>query len=642
MIRRALAVLLFGASLGAGEAAASPGPQPLAAPPPLPIPVDRPYPGPIRLEVDARDIAHRVIRVREVIPLRDGGPQILLYPEWLPGTHAPRGPLKDLAGLTIRADGRPVAWRRDPVAVSAFHVEAPPGARLLELTFQYLTPTAADQGRIVMTREILDLQWNAVALYPAGVFARQVQVEPSLRLPPDWDFGSALRPVSAGSEGVRFQAVDFETLVDSPVLAGRYVKAVDLDSGPRPVRLTMVADRPELLAATPSQLARLREVVVQADRLYRARHFDHYDFLLGLSERIGNLGLEHHQSTEILTRATYFTNWDGLAATHDTVAHEYTHSWNGKFRRPADLWTADFNTPMRGSLLWVYEGQTQYWGFVLAARSGMLSRQEALDAIANTAATYELRAGRGWRTVADTTADPIVAARRPIPWVSWQRSEDYYQEGELVWLEADTLIRSRSGGRRSLDDFAGAFFGGQAGDRGPLTYRLEDVVAALGRVQAYDWAGFLRDRIDRVQPHAPLEGLARGGYRLVFTAEPTGWLLSNETRRGIVDLTFSAGLVLNTEGVVTGVQWEGPAYEAGLLVGDRMVSVDGEPYSPSLLRAAIRRAAERRAPIELILRSQDQYRALRLSYFGGLRYPRLERTGPGPAMLDQILTPKEQ
>ncbi|WP_309606051.1 peptidase M61 [Phenylobacterium sp.] len=621
-------------------------PQPSPMPPATAAPQDVAYPGgPLRLEVDATDTERRIVQVRETIPVAGPGPITLLYPQWLPGNHAPRGPLEKIAGLVIRAGGKVVPWLRDPVDVFAFHLDAPTGTRALEIEFQYLSPTAGDQGRVTMTPEMLNLQWNTLALYPAGYFSRRVQVETSVRLPQGWAYATALEvlsPTAGPAAGlVRFKPVSLDVLVDSPLVAGRYVRIVDLDPGAKiPVRLDIFADRPELLDANAEQLERHRELVRQSYKLFGARHYDHYDFLLSLSDRMGGIGLEHHRSSEDGTSPTYFLDWPALAATRDLLPHEFAHAWNGKFRRPADLWTPNFNLPMRGSLLWVYEGQTQYWGFVLSGRSGLLTKQEALDALAATAAIYETRVGRGWRPVEDTTDDPVVNARRPQAWTSWQRSEDYYSEGQLVWLDVDTLIRSRSGGKRSLDDFARGFFGIEDGNGSERPYAFDDVVAGLNAVEPYDWAQFLNARINDVAPRPPLDGLARGGWRLVYTDTPTAYFKSTEAGRKIVDLTYSVGMVLTQGAEIAGVQWDGPAFKAGLTVGGKLIAVNGIAYDADRLKEAIT-AARTGGPLSLLVKTGDHYRTVDIGYRGGLRYPRLERLDGTPDLLSAIYAPRK-
>lgn len=620
----------------------SPGPQPLPMPAPIAAPVDAPYPGVIRLRVDATDLARHVFSVHETIPVRANEPTVLLFPQWIPGNHSPTGRIEKVAGLMIRANGARVEWTRDPVDVFAFHIHVPPGTAAIDVDFQFTSPIEPAEGRIVMTPDMLNLQWNAFALYPAGYFSRQITVEPSVRLPEGWQFGTALETASNDNGVTTFKPVSLETLVDSPMFAARYFKRLDLDpSGRTPVRLNIVADRPELLEVKPEQLEAHRALVQQAYKLFGSHHYDRYDFLLALTSRMGGIGLEHHQSSENGTVPGYFTDWDRNADGRDLLPHEYAHSWNGKFRRPADLWTPNFNVPMRDTLLWVYEGQTQYWGVVLAARAGLLTRQQVLDSMAATAATYDHRVGRQWRPLQDTTNDPIAALRRPLPWRSWERSEDYYFEGQLVWLDADTLIRELSGDRRSLDDFAQVFFGVNDGSRVPVTYTFEDVVRALNGVQPYDWATFLRGRLDGLGPKAPLDGVARGGYKLVYTETPSDFIRGSEARRGVADLTYSLGFVVGRTGLLADVLWDGLAYKQGLTIGTQIIAVDSAAFDPDRLKEAVKAAQKSGAAIELLVRNGDRYRTVRMDYRGGLRYPRFVRDGGAPARLDDILTARK-
>jgi len=638
------ALLAFAAACalaGAAHAQPSPGPQPAPLPAPAAAPRDVAYPGVIQLAVDATDLDRRIFRVRQAIPVAGAGELTLLYPEWLPGHHAPRGPINQVAGLTVRANGQPLAWRRDPVNVYAFHVDVPANVEALEVEFQFVSPTAGSQGRVVSTQDMLNLQWNQVLLYPAGYFARRITVAPRVRLPAGWGFAGALDGAVRAGDEVSFKPTDLETLVDSPLFAGRHFKRIELDDGRAPVRLNVVADSPELLNAQPEQVARHRALVKQADKLFGARPFDHYDFLLALTERMGSIGLEHHRSSENGTVPGYFTEWSKTAPARDLLPHEYVHSWNGKYRRPAGLWTANYAVPMRGDLLWLYEGQTQYWGQVLSARSGLWTRDQALEALAMTAALYGGRPGRSWRSVEDTTYDPIINARRPIPWNSWQRSEDYYSEGMLVWLDADTLIRERSGGKRSLDDFARSFFGGSDGAWAPVTYTFDDIVAALNKVEPYDWATFLRGRFVDVAPEPPLDGLARGGWRLTFTEQPTQFWKDNEARRGGADLSYSIGLTLGRDGAITGVLWDSPAFKAGLTVGGKLLAVNGLAYDADGLKQAITAAKTGQEPVRLIVQNGPYFRTVALDYHGGLRYPRLERIPDRPDRLSAILTPRK-
>ncbi len=634
-------MMALGATLVTGLAEAQGAPQPAPAAPPIEAPRDVPYPGVIRLAVDATDLAHAIFSVRETIPVAGPGPMTLLFPKWLPGNHSPTGPIDKLAGLVVTAGGGPVPWRRDPVDVNAFHVDVPAGANALDLSFQFLSPVSTREGRVMMTPDMLSLEWDTVVLYPAGYFSRQITVAPSVKLPAGFTAASALETTGASGDQISFRPTTLNTLVDSPLIAGRYFRRFDLDpGGPAPVHLDVIADRPDELAATESEIAAHKALVKQAYALFASHHYDHYDFLFSLSDKMGGIGLEHHQSSEDGTIPNYFTDWATTPAGRDLLAHEYTHSWNGKFRRPADLWTANFNVPMRDSLLWVYEGQTQYWGYVLAARSGLLSRQDALDAIAGVAATYDHRAGRSWRDLEDTTNDPIIAMRRPLSWLSWQRAEDYYSEGQLVWLDADTLIRKLSSGRRSLDDFAKAFFGVDNGSFVTDTYTFDDVVAALNAVQPYDWATFLHVRLQGRGPGAPLDGLARGGYRLIYTPVESPYFASAEKIRKITDFGFALGLTVGKEGVLTDVAWDGPAFKAGLTAGTQIVAVNGDVYDPDLLKDAVKAAKASTAPITLLVKDNDRYRTVAVDYHGGPRYPHLEAAGGGRASLDDILRPK--
>ncbi|WP_430418824.1 M61 family metallopeptidase [Phenylobacterium sp.] len=618
----------------------SEGPQPAPMPPAVPTPRDVAYPGVIRLEVDLTDTARRIWRVKETIPVAQAGPLTLLYPQWLPGKHAPRGAIDKLAGLVIKADGKVIPWVRDTVDVYAFHLTVPAGAREITAEFQFLTPTAPNQGRVMVTPEMLNLQWEAVALYPAGHFSRRVMVEPRIKLPAGWGYGIALDTVSREADSVRFKPVDFETLVDSPMFAGRYFRQIDLDPGAKfPVRLNVVGDTAGELEVSAPVVEKHKNLIRQADKLFGSRPFDRYEFLLAISDRLGSIGLEHHRSSENQVEPGYFTDFDKAVTDRNLLPHEYSHSWDGKYRRPAELWTPNYNVPMRGQLLWVYEGQDQYWGYVLGGRSGMFSKDESLEALAATAATFENRIGRRWRQMEDTGQDPVMSARRPQPWVSWQRSEDYYSEGQLIWLDADTLIRERSGGKRSLDDFARAFFGGKDGDRTVRPYAFDDVVATLNAVEPYDWAEFLKVRVKDVAVKPPLDGITRGGWKLVYTDTPTGYFRAVETANKQTNLTYSLGVVLNREGEVTSVLWDSPAFDAGLTVSTRILAVDGIAYDAERLKTAITAAKDGR-PISLLVKNGDHFQTIAITYKGGLRYPRLERIPGTPDLLSEIYRAK--
>ena len=382
-------------------------------------------------------------------------------------------------------------------------------------------------------------------------------------------------------------------------------------------------------------------MVDQALKTFGAQHYDHYDFLLTISDDLGGIGLEHHRSSEDGVRRGYFTEWENRLRDRNLLPHEYVHSWNGKFRRGADLWTPDYRTPMQDSLLWVYEGQTQFWGYVLGARSGMLSKQDTLDAIAATAATYATGTpGRSWRPLVDTTNEPIISQRNPQAWRSWQRQEDYYSESELIWIDVDRIIRQQSRGKRSIDDFARAFFGLRDRDWGELTYTFDDVVRTLNQVQPYDWRGYLQRKVYDVAAAAPLEGITEGGYRLVYSADPTNWIKNADARSENSDLTYSGGFVVGNDGKVSSVLWDSAAFNAGVTVGSQIVAVNGRTFKPDALKQAIKNAAGNDASPELLIKDGEVYRTVKLDWRGGLRYPRLEKVGSGRGALDALLAPR--
>jgi len=616
----------------------------------IPPAANTPYPGTLNLQVDASDLDRRIFRVKESIPVKPG-PLTLLYPRWIPGNHAPNGKIGQLAGLKITSSGVPIEWRRDPVEPFAFHLTVPAGATALDLDFQFLSPTSEASGRVVVTPELLNLQWNAVVLLPAGHAVRGITVKPSLRLPDGFTAGTALD--AAGQSGTRidFKAVDADTLVDSPVFAGKYRKRLDLDpeaarAGRPPVFLSVVADSPEELDIKPEQLTAHRALVEQADKVFGVRHFPRYEFLLGISDQLGGIGLEHHGSSENSGYPGYFTTNAKNSYGRDLLPHEYTHSWNGKFRRPADLWTPDFSTPMQGTLLWMYEGQTQFWGYVLASRSGLMPLADVREELANIAASLGTRAGREWRNLQDTTTEPIVGERGSHSWVSWQRSADYYDEMVLVWLEADMLIREQSAGARSIDDFARAFFGPTpkraASETTPLTYTFDDIVAELNRVQPYDWAGFLRTRLDTHRGETLAGGLTRSGWRLAWREKPTDYYknVMSGYRRKADDFIYSLGFDVAKEGKLKNLRWGSPAFDAGLNDAAQLLAVNNRAYTAERLAEAVTAAKASKAPIQLLVKEGEMFRTVSIAYSGGLRYPTLERIEGTEDRLQQVLQPK--
>jgi predicted metalloprotease with PDZ domain len=608
----------------------------------VPPPQDTPYVGTVTLHVDASDTAQGIFRVHETLPVKPGA-LTLLYPQWIPGDHSPTGPIAMLAGLKLSGNGKPLMWKRDKYNVYAFHLDVPADVSSIDADFQYLSGRSDD---FEITDRMMDMEWSKVSLYPAGYFSRDITFAPSVTLAHGWQLGAALETASQSGDTITFKPVTFNNLVDSPIYAGQYFKRVDLNpGGDAPVHLDIVADAPKYLEITPDQLKVHRALVTQAVKLFGSHHYDHYDFLFSLSDQMGGNGTEHHQSSEDGLGADYFTAWSDNAPERDLLAHEYTHSWNGKFRRPADLWTPNFNVPMGDSLLWVYEGQTQYWGFVLTARAGIWTPQQFFDALAMVAANYDRnREGFQWRTLEDTTNDPTAARRSGLPYRSWQMSEDYYSGGQMMWLEVDAKLRALTHDHKSLDDFAQAFFGVDNGSYVTKTYTFDDVVAALNTVAPYDWAAFLHAHVDTLNP--PLQnGLAATGWKLVYTDKESDYEKQYNSRpepsRHLYNFAWSIGLTMNDKSQVNDVRWDGPAFKAGVSTGATLVAVNGKDYSTDVLKEAITAAKDNQTPIQLLLKYQGGFRTVAVDYHGGLQYPHLVRLEGTPDYLSQIIAARK-
>lgn len=605
----------------------------------VPAPLDTSYQGTLKLDVDATDLAHRIFRVHEVLPVKPG-PLTLLYPAWIPGHHSPTGPIDKVAGIKVSANGQAIKWERDQGDVYAFHLEVPQGVDEINVDFQFLSPQNGGQGRVVMTPQMLNLQWNTVALYPAGHYSRQIQVQPNVTLPQGWHFATALEQQSHKGDTVSFKAIDFENLVDSPIFAGQHYKKVDLNPGAKvPVVLNVFADQEKDLAISDEGLKAHRNLIQQMYKVYGAHHYNHYDFLLALTDKLGGIGLEHHRSSENSGERNYFREWDKSWLGRDLLAHEFNHSWNGKYRRPAGIWTPTYNQVKRDHGLWVYEGQTQYWGFVFSARSGLWNHDQAMDMLARLAATYDKgRPGMNWRTILDTTNDPTIAQRAPLAFRNYQMSEDYYSGGQLIWLAVDAKLRELSGNKRSLDDFAKAFFGVNPGAWDVLTYEFDDVIASLNGVQKYDWASFINSRL---KGHVNLsKSLNDQGWQLVYDDKASDAITAVEGRYKATDLTYSLGFMVGKDGSLKDVLWDSPAFNAGLSPSMTIVAVNGVQFDGDALKDAVTDAKTSQAPIELLVKDFDQYRTLKVDYHGGLKYPHLVRIKGQKDYLSQVLKPR--
>lgn len=600
-----------------------------------PAPQDRAFGGVITLTVEATDTDHKVMHVHENVPIPAPGPLTLLYPQWETASHAPTGSVAALAGLSITANGRPLAWRRDPLDVFAFHIHAPAGVARLDVDFDYISPTRS--GALVMTPDIVAVSWQNLVLYPAGWYARDIPVQPSLRLPPGFEAATSLEVQARKGPMISYAPVSLERLVNSPVYAGHAFQRIELgDLDGAPVRMDFVADTPTALAMSDAFQGKLRALLDETGRVFGPPHFQQYDFLVSLSDALASDGgTEHLRSSENNFGPDYLIHPEQHLLQQDLLAHEFVHSWNGKFRTPEGLWAPDLNTPVRDDLLWIYEGQTQYWGVVLAARAGLRTPQETLDLLAVTAAKAEARTGRAWKSLADSALDPVFDAGHGTTWPDWQGREDYYVDGVLLWLDVDTLIREQTHGRRSLDDFARTFFGIDGRSEATRTYTLADVCAALNRIAPLDWPTFFAKRLEAHDNRRLLDGVSRGGYRLAYDATPTETFRQAEKDEGGQDLRSSLGLLVGAGGRVRRVTWDGPAFRAGLGVSARLTTVNGRPYSDEALLLALQSGAP---SLRLGFSQDGRDREATVAIAGPPLYPRLERA-TGTAWLDTILAP---
>ena len=608
---------------------------------------DHRYAGELMLSVDLADPGQKIFRVRERIPVTAGA-LTLYYPKWIPGEHSPSGTIRDVTGLIITTDGgQRVDWRRDLDDMFTLHLSAPPRATSLQLEFQLLSPgSGGDFGQSVsVTDRIEDLEWNQVLFYPAGYAARSITVRPRVQLPAGWGYATALATTASHDGAVDFDAVSLEQLVDSPLITGRYFARIDLAPGaPVPVHLDLVADHDSDLKLTDPQLQAHRNLVTQAQALFGARHYQHYDFLFTLSEDTGHFGLEHSQSSDDRLFAKFFTDPDTYLAGGGLLPHEYVHSWNGKFRRPAGLVTANYNVPMHDELLWVYEGLTEYLGNVLTARSGIWTAEQYREQLAATAAGMDHRPGRGWRNLQDTADEAQVLYYVPGDWSTWRRGVDFYEEGELIWLDADTTIRELSAGRRSLDDFVRAFYGVDDGSFVVKPYTFEDVVKTLNAVQPNDWARFLRSRLDTHVTAAPLAGITRGGWTVSYSEQPSASFKARGKTRKFLDLGYSLGLMISTAvddyGKLLDVVWNSPAFTAGLAPGMKLLAINGRKFDDERVDEELKAAQGGNAPIEILSKNLDSYTTVKVDYHGGPMYPRLTRVTGTPDRLDEVIAPK--
>lgn len=590
-----------------------------------------------RLRIDATDAVRNILHSTVTVPVAPG-PVTLVYPKWIPGNHRPTGPIQNVMGLHIKAGGNELEWRRDLVDMYAFHLQVPAGVRELEVSFDTATWNGKNSAA---SSKVLDLNWNQVVMYPQNSSPDTVQVTASIKLPQGWRFGTALTLAQQSGDTVDFQPVSLTRLVDSPLIAGAIYHQIQLSKpGETPVHvLDMVGESEAALQITDKDLASYKQLVEEAGKLFGARHYEKYHFLLTLSDQTAHHGLEHHESSDNGAAEETFSDPAAHNEEADLLPHEFVHSWNGKYRRPEGLVTPNYQEPMKGDLLWVYEGLTDYLGNILAARIGLRSPDEFREDAAYTAAMLDHRAGRTWRPLQDTATSVQIVFTAPPEWTNWRRSADYYPEGFLIWLEVDTLIRRQTSGQKSLDDFCRLFFGGPSGPPKVVPYKFEDVVAALNQVLPYNWAAFLRERLDSKSPHAPLGGIENGGWKLVYDGQKNTTMDAHEKTSEGLDLSFSLGIIISKDETIADAIPGSPAYTAGIGPGMKLIAVNGRKYSKDVMRSALQAATKNDQPIQLLVENAEFYTVFPVQYHDGERYPHLVRNQSQSDILTEIIKP---
>jgi predicted metalloprotease with PDZ domain len=601
---------------------------------------------PIRLRVDATDAPRRVLHVQMTMPAKPG-PMTLLYPEWIPGEHGPTGPVANLVGLKIQGGGRIIAWKRDSVNLYAFAFEVPAGVSSLDIAFDYIAPPESGgfSSGGSTTSELAVLNWNQMLLYPQGADADSLQLQASLKVPSNWRYGTALPVQSETGNDVVFKPSSLTTLIDSPLSAGAHYRTIDLgeDRG-APHYLHLAADSDRALEIRPEFIEQYKNLVKETGALFGSRHYRDYHFLYTLSDHVAHFGLEHHESSDDRTAERTLIDPDLQKVSADLLSHEFVHSWNGKFRRPAGLVPSGkdggYDAPMKGDLLWVYEGLTQYLGEILAPRSSLRTPEDFREALAATAADLDNKYGRTWRPLEDTAVAAQILYYTGQDYDNYRRDVDYYPEGTLIWLEADVMIRQLSKGTKSLDDFCRSFHGGPGGAPELKPYNFQDVVAGLNAVQPYDWAAFLNQRLHSTEARAPLGGIQRSGWKLSYDGVRSDFWKASEAARKWADLSYSIGLKVREDGSIADVQYGGSAQKAGVAPSTTLVAVNNRQFTPTVLREAVARTASSDKPLELLVKTGDYYETHRLDYRGGERYPHLVRDESSPDLLSEIIKPR--
>ena len=596
----------------------------------------------IQLHVDATDAPLRLFHVKMTMPAKPG-PMTLMYPEWIPGEHGPTGPVTNLVGLQIKAGGQTVAWKRDSVNMFAFHVDVPAGASSLDVAFDFISPPESSgfSSGSSATTELAVLSWNQLLLYPQGADSDKLQYKADLRVPNSWKYGTALPIQREAGNQIQFEPAPLTTLIDSPLSAGAHYRTIDLgaDGGLRHY-LHLAADSDRAVEISPESTAGFKNLVAETGALFGSRHYRDYHFLLTLSDHVAHFGLEHHESSDDRVSERALVDDSLKTVTAGLLPHEFVHSWNGKYRRPAGLVTgaADggYDTPMKGDLLWVYEGLTEYLGEILTPRTGLWTPEQYRESLAATAAALDNEYGRQWRPLEDTAVAAQLLYDAGGDYAGYRRGVDFYPEGTLIWLDADVTIRKLSQESKSLNDFCRAFHGGPGGVPAIKAYTLEDVVAGLNAVQAYDWAGFFQQRLHSTSPRAPLGGVEGSGWKLVYNGVRSDYWKAEEEVRKTIDLSYSIGLkVRDDEGTVIDVAIGGPAAKAGVAPSVKVIAVNNRQFTPTVLREAV----QAMQPIDLLVKNGEYYSVHRIDYRGGEKYPHLVRDESVKDLLSEIIAP---
>lgn len=596
----------------------------------------------IRLHVDLTDAPRNIYHARLQIPVH-AGDAALVFPKWIPGNHRPSGPIAGVTGIHMEAAGHALEWQRDPIDMYQFHVTVPAGADSIEVSLDAITlQDSAGGGGPAASANVLDLNWNAVVLYPKGSRSDDVQVAASMTLPAGWKFGTALPVARENGNEVEFAPASLTTLVDSPVVAGAHYRKVELSkAGESPEHvMDLVAEAETDLTMSQKDLAAYRKLVAETGALFGARHYRNYHFLLTLSDQVGGHGLEHHESNDSVAAERTLLDPDLHMLYASLVPHEFAHSWNGKYRRPAGLATPNYQEPMVGDLLWVYEGLTDYLGDLLAERSGLLTDEEYRESLAATAAMLDHRTGRTWRPLEDTARSVQILRMLTAPeWQNWRRGLDYYPEGEMIWLEVDSIIRQQTHGERSLNDFCRRFHGGENGPPKVVPYTFQDVVRTLNEVAPYDWARLLSERVNATSSHAPLGGIERGGWKLVYTDKPNAFTQAAEKLAKFADLSYSLGFTVAKDGKLDDVIVGSPAYQAGMGPDMILVAVNGRKWTPEVLHAAVKSAKGTNQSLELLVENGQFFKTYSVAYHEGEKNPHLERVSGQDDILGEMLKP---